>query len=103
MPERSIDLGSRFLEARIREGVLRVRINRPQKRNATTQDMYRGLKRAAIVADATPNTTYLTAFLAQAQGKPAEYPLRTSDVLFSSRQSLKLQQAADKGLFNLAV
>ena len=59
MSERSIDLGSRYLEARIREGVLRVRINRPQKRNATTQDMYRGLKRAAIVADATPEVDVL--------------------------------------------
>ncbi|MEO8606127.1 MAG: enoyl-CoA hydratase/isomerase family protein [bacterium] len=53
MQEQSIDLGSKYLEARVRDGVLRVRINRPHKRNATTQDMYRGLKRAAIIADTT--------------------------------------------------
>jgi enoyl-CoA hydratase len=51
--ETTIDLGSKYLEARVRDGVLRVRIKRPEKRNATTQDMYRGLKRAAIVADTT--------------------------------------------------
>ena len=54
MSDESIDLGTRYLEARVRDGVLHVRINRPEKRNATTQDMYRGLKRAAIMADATP-------------------------------------------------
>jgi enoyl-CoA hydratase/carnithine racemase len=46
-----VDLGSQYLEARIRDRVLHVRINHPAKRNAITQDMYRGLKRAAIVAD----------------------------------------------------
>lgn len=50
----NVDLQTRYLEAEIRERVLRVRINRPQKRNATTQDMYRGLKRAAIIADGDP-------------------------------------------------
>ena len=59
MQGNAIDLGSRYLEARVRDGVLRVRINRPQKRNATTQDMYRGLKRAAIVADTSPEIDVL--------------------------------------------
>jgi enoyl-CoA hydratase/carnithine racemase len=54
MTDQPIELGTRYLEARVRDGVLHVRINRPQKRNATTQDMYRGLKRAAIIADTTP-------------------------------------------------
>jgi enoyl-CoA hydratase/carnithine racemase len=59
MGETAIDLGSKYLEARICDGVLRVRINRPEKRNATTQDMYRGLKRAAIVADTTSDIDVL--------------------------------------------
>lgn len=54
MSEQAIDLGTRYLDARVRDAVLHVRIDRPRKRNATTQDMYRGLKRAAIIADTTP-------------------------------------------------
>jgi enoyl-CoA hydratase len=50
----TVDLGSRYLEATIADRVLRVRLNRPDRRNATTQDMYRGLKRAAIIADGDP-------------------------------------------------
>jgi enoyl-CoA hydratase/carnithine racemase len=46
-----VDLGTRYLKAHIADGVLHVRIDRPAKRNAFTQDMYRGLKRAAILAD----------------------------------------------------
>lgn len=48
---RHIDLGTSFLKAYVAERVLHVRIDRPQRRNALTQDMYRGLKRAAIIAD----------------------------------------------------
>jgi enoyl-CoA hydratase/carnithine racemase len=51
---RTIDLGSKYLDVTVADRVLRVRLNRPEKRNATTQDMYRGLKRAAIVADGDP-------------------------------------------------
>lgn len=47
----TVDLQSKFLDAHVADGVLHVRINRPEKRNSTTQDMYRGLKRAAILAD----------------------------------------------------
>ncbi len=50
--ERSVDLGTRYLRATIADRVLRVQIDRAAKRNAITQDMYRGLKRAAILADA---------------------------------------------------
>ena len=51
MPEQTIDLGSKYLDATIAQRVLHVRLNRPAKRNAITQDMYRGLKRAALRAD----------------------------------------------------
>lgn len=49
------------------------------------------------------NLTYLDAFIAQATGKTADYPLRTSDVLHASRQALQLQRAADKKQFDVAV
>ena len=44
-------LGSRHLVAHVDARVLHVRVDRTEKRNAFTQDMYRGLKRAAIWAD----------------------------------------------------
>lgn len=47
----TVDLGSPGLVASYDHHVLRVRINRPDKRNSMTQDMYRGVKRAAIIAD----------------------------------------------------
>ncbi len=46
-----VDLGSRHLHAHTADRVLHVRIDHAAKRNAITQDMYRGLKRAAILAD----------------------------------------------------
>jgi enoyl-CoA hydratase/carnithine racemase len=46
-----LDLGSPYLDAQVRDRVLHLRIDRAAKRNAFTQDMYRGLKRAAILAD----------------------------------------------------
>jgi enoyl-CoA hydratase/carnithine racemase len=49
-----VELGTKYLEAEVVDRVFRVRINRPQKKNSTTQDMYRGLKRAAILADGDP-------------------------------------------------
>jgi len=48
----AVDLGTRHLVARRDQRVLHVRIDRPEKRNSLTQAMYRGLKRAAILADA---------------------------------------------------
>ncbi|HEX7096323.1 MAG TPA: enoyl-CoA hydratase/isomerase family protein [Acidimicrobiales bacterium] len=50
----TVDLGSPHLVATVQERVLRVRINRVERRNAMTQDMYRGVKRAAIRADGDP-------------------------------------------------
>lgn len=55
----SIDLGTQYLQARVADHVLHVRINHAAKRNAITQDMYRGLKRAAIIADGDPNIDVL--------------------------------------------
>lgn len=49
-----VSLGSRHLVAQIRDRVLHVRIDRARKRNAMTQEMYRGVKRAAILADGDP-------------------------------------------------
>lgn len=43
--------GSPHIKARHRSAVLYLRIDRPERRNAFTQDMYRALKRAAIWAD----------------------------------------------------
>jgi enoyl-CoA hydratase/carnithine racemase len=51
---RQIDLGSRFLDGMVQDGVLRVVINRPERRNACTIEMYHGLKRAAVLADDDP-------------------------------------------------
>jgi enoyl-CoA hydratase/carnithine racemase len=49
-----VDLGSPGLRAHYDNHVLHVRIDRVEKRNAMRQDMYRGVKRAAIVADKDP-------------------------------------------------
>jgi enoyl-CoA hydratase/carnithine racemase len=48
----TIELGTSLLAARVADRVLHVRIDRAAKRNAMTQEMYRGLKRAAVLADA---------------------------------------------------
>ena len=42
----TVDLGSPYLVATIVDRVLHVRIDRVDRRNAMTQDMYRGVKRA---------------------------------------------------------
>jgi enoyl-CoA hydratase len=54
-----VDLGSPFLQAAVHGRVLRVRIDRVDRRNAMTQDMYRGVKRAAIRADGDPGIDVL--------------------------------------------
>ena len=45
------DLGSPHVDAHVADHVLHLRINRPDRRNAFTQDMYRAIKRAAIWSD----------------------------------------------------
>jgi enoyl-CoA hydratase len=54
-----IELGSSYLHCEVRDRVMTVRIERPAKRNAMTQDMYRGVKRAAILADGDPELDIL--------------------------------------------
>lgn len=49
-----IELGTSLLAAHTADRVLHVRIDRAEKRNAMTQEMYRGIKRAAVLADADP-------------------------------------------------
>ncbi len=50
----AVDLGSRHLHATRAEGVLRVVIDRPERRNALTIEMYHGLKKAAVLAERDP-------------------------------------------------
>jgi enoyl-CoA hydratase len=54
-----IDLGSGHLACTVQNRVMTVRIDRASKRNAMTQDMYRGVKRAAILADGDPELDIL--------------------------------------------
>jgi enoyl-CoA hydratase/carnithine racemase len=54
-----VDLGSRHLQATRVDGVLRVVIDRPERRNALTVEMYHGLKRAAVLAERDPEVDVL--------------------------------------------
>lgn len=49
-----VDLDSKFLEGTKSGGVLRVVINRPERRNACTIEMYHGIKKAAVLAENDP-------------------------------------------------
>jgi len=55
----AIDLGSRHLHASSGDGVLRVVIDRPERRNALTIEMYHGLKKAAVLAERDPEVDVL--------------------------------------------
>ncbi|MBV9952755.1 MAG: enoyl-CoA hydratase/isomerase family protein [Acidimicrobiia bacterium] len=48
------ELGSPHIVAELRERVLHLRIDRVERRNAFSQDMYRAIKRAAVWADEQP-------------------------------------------------
>jgi len=50
-----IDLGSKFLDGTVHNGALRVVINRPERRNACTIEMYHGIKKAAVLAEKDPD------------------------------------------------
>jgi enoyl-CoA hydratase len=50
----TIDLGSTGLRATKQDGVLRVVLDRPDRRNACTVEMYHGIKKAAVVAERDP-------------------------------------------------
>jgi enoyl-CoA hydratase/carnithine racemase len=51
----AIDLGSAHLHGSRADGVLRVVIDRPERRNALTIEMYHGLKKAAVLAERDPD------------------------------------------------
>src|SRR2546428_9313842 len=51
----AIDLGSRHLHASTADGVIRVVIDRPERRNALTIEMYHGIKKAAVLAERDPD------------------------------------------------
>jgi enoyl-CoA hydratase/carnithine racemase len=51
MPAKPVDLRSKYLHATREEGVLRVRIDRPDRKNAMTVEMYHGVKRACRLAE----------------------------------------------------
>jgi len=55
----TVDLGSRHLRATHEHGVLRVVIDRPERRNALTIEMYHGLKKAAVLAERDDATDVL--------------------------------------------
>jgi enoyl-CoA hydratase/carnithine racemase len=55
----TVDLGSRHLHATSADGVLRVVIDRPERRNALTIEMYHGLKKAAVLAERDPDCDVL--------------------------------------------
>lgn len=50
-PDTVPDLGSPHVVAHVDGGVLHLRLDRTERRNALSQDMYRALKRAAVWAD----------------------------------------------------
>ena len=50
----AIDLGSSGLRATKADGVLRVVLDRPERKNACTVEMYHGIKKAAVVAERDP-------------------------------------------------
>ncbi|MGH7818610.1 MAG: enoyl-CoA hydratase/isomerase family protein, partial [Candidatus Binatia bacterium] len=48
---KTIDLGSKYLRGSLDDGVLRVVLDRPDRRNACTIEMYHGIKKAAVLAE----------------------------------------------------
>jgi len=54
-----IDLGSRHLRGSKQDGVLRVVLDRPERRNACTIEMYHGIKKAAVLAERDPEVDIL--------------------------------------------
>jgi enoyl-CoA hydratase/carnithine racemase len=55
----TIDLGSTGLRATKGDGVLRVVLDRPERRNACTIEMYHGIKKAAVLAERDPEVDVL--------------------------------------------
>jgi enoyl-CoA hydratase/carnithine racemase len=57
--EGMVDLGSQHLRGTRAAGVLRVVIDRPERRNACTIEMYHGIKKAAVLAERDPDVDVL--------------------------------------------
>ena len=57
--ETVVDLGSQYLRGTRAAGVLRVVIDRPERRNACTIEMYHGIKKAAVLAERDPDVDVL--------------------------------------------
>src|SRR5581483_9501698 len=55
----TVDLDSRYLVAHKDDGILTVRIDRPDRRNALTIEMYHGIKKACVVAERDPEIDVL--------------------------------------------
>jgi enoyl-CoA hydratase/carnithine racemase len=55
MPVKPVDLKSEYLHARREDGVLWVRIDRPERKNSMTTEMYHGVKRACRIAEEKPD------------------------------------------------
>jgi enoyl-CoA hydratase/carnithine racemase len=55
----NVDLGSTGLHATKSDGVLRVVLDRPARRNACTVEMYHGIKKAAVLAERDPEIDVL--------------------------------------------
>src|SRR5262245_3009677 len=55
----TIDLGSTGLRGTKENGVLRVVLDRPDRRNACTVEMYHGIKKAAVLAERDPEIDVL--------------------------------------------
>jgi enoyl-CoA hydratase/carnithine racemase len=51
----TLDLGSNHLIAEKKDGVLSVRIDRPDRRNALTIEAYHGIKKACVIAERDPD------------------------------------------------
>jgi enoyl-CoA hydratase/carnithine racemase len=49
-----LNLGSKYLRGNLEGGVLTVALDRPERRNACTIEMYHGIKRAAVLAERDP-------------------------------------------------
>jgi len=55
----AVNLGSKFLRGNLENGVLRVTVDRPERRNACTIEMYHGIKQAAVIAENDPSVDVL--------------------------------------------
>jgi len=54
-----VNLGSKHLHGNLEDGVLTVRLDRPERRNACTIEMYHGIKKAAVLAEQDPEIDIL--------------------------------------------